>query len=230
MKDINLYKKKIKVKSKSFLLLNIAIIIFLIAIVFVSGLAYLLSNSKTNLSLKLNDLEAANLELKTYSDKLQAYKKFEDNVEYKSTLIESVKTKRIIWSEIFYKISSIVPEGVYLISFDGSADNLYNAIEIAKSGTDPGNIKLVSFTVNGNASDYIEISKLLINLKNVPGVTDPWVVSINENIINNIKLLNFNIELYWDLPLFLKDIKISKPKQEPVAVEQGTSLDLGNGG
>ncbi|MHB1376824.1 MAG: PilN domain-containing protein [Candidatus Humimicrobiaceae bacterium] len=227
MKDINLYKKKVKIKSKSFLLFNIAIIILLVALVFVSGLVYLLSNSKTNLSLKLNDLESVNLELKTYSDKLQAYKKFEDNVEYKSTLIESIKTKRIIWSETFYEISKIIPEGVYLTSFDGSADNLYSAIEIAKSGTEPGNIKLAAFTINGSASDYIEISKLLISLKNIPNIKDPWVISINENVVNNIKLLNFNMEIYWNLPLFLKDIKIVKPQQEPAATEQGTNLNLG---
>ena len=227
MKDINLYKKKVRIKSKSFLLFNIAIIILLVALVFVSGLAYLLSNSKTNLSLKLNDLESVNLELKTYSDKLQAYKKFEDNVVYKSTLIESIKTKRIIWSETFYEISKIIPEGAYLTSFDGSAANLYNAIEIAKSGTEPGNIKLAAFTIKGSASDYIEISKLLISLKNIPNITDPWVISIDESVVNNIKLLNFDMETYWNLPLFLKDIKIVKPQQEPTTTEQGTNLNLG---
>jgi Tfp pilus assembly protein PilN len=230
MKDINLYKKKIKVKSKPFLLLNITTIILLIALVFVSGLAYLISNSKANLSLKLNDLETANMELKSYSDKLQAYKIFEDNVEYKSSIIENIKSKRIVWSETFYKISSIMPEGVYLNSFKGSADNLYSAIDLAISGTEPGNAKLISFTINGNASDYIEISKLLIDLKNIPGITDPWVVSINENVINNIKLLNFTIEVYWNLPLFLKDIKIIKPQQNSTTGGKGTSLDLGNNG
>ena len=83
MKDINLYQRKVKPKRRSSLLLNIVIIILLTALLIFSGLAYLLSNSKTNLSLNLNSLESANLELKTYNDKLQAYKKFEDNVEYK---------------------------------------------------------------------------------------------------------------------------------------------------
>lgn len=226
MKDINLFQRKVKPKSKSSLLLNIVLIILLTALLIFSGLAYLLSNANTNLSLNLNNLESANLELKTYNDKLQAYKKFEDNVEYKSNLVESIKTKDVIWSEKFYEISKIIPEGAYLNSFDGAADNLYDAIKTAESGTEPENKKLIAFTINGNASDYIEISKLLIGLKDIPEITDPWVVSINENIVNNMKLLNFNIEAYWDLPLFLKDIKVIKPQQQTTNTEQNTSLDL----
>ena len=226
MKDINLFQRKVKPKSKSSLLLNIVLIILLTALLIFSGLAYLLSNANTNLSLNLNNLESANLELKTYNDKLQAYKKFEDNVEYKSNLIEKIKTKDVIWSEKFYEISKIIPEGAYLNSFSGAADNLYDAIKTAESGTEPENKKLIAFTINGNASDYIEISKLLISLKDIPEITDPWVVSINENIVNNMKLLNFNIEAYWDLPLFLKDIKITKPQQQTTNTDQNTSLDL----
>ncbi|MHB1253857.1 MAG: PilN domain-containing protein [Candidatus Humimicrobiaceae bacterium] len=228
MKDINLFQKKVKPKSKASLLLNIAIIVLLTALALICVLAFLLSNSKTNLSSKLNNLESVNLELKAYNDKLQAYKNFEDNVKYKAGLIESIKTKDVIWSEKFYEISKMIPDGVYLNSFDGTTDNLYNAIEMAKSGTEPENTKLIAFIINGNASDYIEISKLLIGLKDIPEITDPWVVSINENIVNNMKLLNFNIEAYWNLPLFLKDIKIVKPQQQTTNTEQNTSLDLSN--
>lgn len=230
MKDINLYKKKARIKNKSSLLFNIVIIILLIALLFVSGLAYLLSNSKANLSLKLNDLESVNLQLKTYSDKLQAYKKFEDDVEYKSGLVKSMQNKNIIWSKKFYNISEIIPDGAYLISFAGAADNIYNTIKAAESGTEPADLKLIAFTINGNATDYIEISKLLISLKDIPEVLDPWVISINENIVNNIKLLNFTIEAYWDLPLFLKDIKIVKPQPQATNTDLNTNLDLGNNG
>jgi hypothetical protein len=226
MKDINLFQKKVRPKSRLYLVLNIVIIILLIALVLLSGMAFLLSNSKTNLSLKLNDLESVNLELKSYSDKLQAYKIFEDNVEYKAKLIENIKNKDVIWSEKFYEISKIIPEGVYLYSFNGATDNLYNAIELAKSGTEIPDTKLIAFVMDGNASDYIEISKLLIGLKDIPEISDPWVVSINENIVNNIKLLNFSIEVYWDLPLFLEGIKIVKPQQQEPVTDQDTNLDL----
>ena len=230
MKDINLFQKKTKSKRRSSPLLNIAIIILLIGVVILSGLAYLLTNSKTSLLLNLNNLESVNLDLKTYSDKLQAYKKFEDNVLYKSNLIENIKTNKIIWSEAFYEISKIIPEGAYLNGFDGKADNLYAAIESAKTGTESANTKLTAFTINGNATDYIEISKLLIKLKNIPNITDPWVISINENIVNNIKLLSFSIETYWDLPLFLKDIVIVKPSAQTTTTSQNTNLDLGSNG
>jgi Tfp pilus assembly protein PilN len=226
MKDINLFQKKVKPKSRSSLLFNIAIIILLIGLVVLSGFAFLLSNSKSNLSSKLNNLESVNLQLKTYNDKLQAYKKFEDDVVYKSGLIESIKTQDVLWSEKFYKLSQIIPEGVYLNSFDGAADNLYIIVENAKSGTVPDNNKERAFSINGYASDYIEISKFLIGLKDISEITDPWVVSINENIVNNMKLLNFNIEGYWNLPLFLKDIKVVKPPEQTTNTEQDTSLDL----
>ena len=124
----------------------------------------------------------------------------------------------------------MIPEGVYLNSLIGKSDNLYSTIEMAKSGTAPENLKLTAFTISGNASDYIEISKLLIGLKDIPEITDPWIVSINENIVNNMKLLNFNIEAYWDLPLFLKDIKIVTPQQQTTNTEQNTSLDLNTNG
>jgi Tfp pilus assembly protein PilN len=228
MKDINLFQNKIKSKGKSSLLMNIIMILLIIALVILAGMAFMLSNLKTNLSLKLNDLESVNLELKAYSDKLQGYKKFDDNIKYKAGLIEGIKTKYVIWSEKFYEINKLIPDNIYLNNFNGTADNLYTAIESAKSGVIPEGKKLIAFTINGNATDYIEISKMLLGLKEIPEITDPWVVSINENIVNNIKLLNFNIEAYWDLSLFLKDIKIIKPQQQTTNTDQNTSLDLSN--
>ncbi len=226
MKDINLFKLKVKTKSKPFLLFNIVSVILLLGLVFVSGLAYLLSASKANMSLKLNNLESINMDLKIYSDRLLAYKKFEDNVEFKANLIENIKNKNVLWSETFYEISKIIPEGVYLNSFQGDAGNLYSAIEAAKTGV-VSSSKLVAFTMNGNASDYLEISKLLINLKNITNITDPWVTSINENTISNVKLLNFSLLAYWDLQLFLKDIKVIKPQQQNNNSDQNTDLNLG---
>ena len=227
MKDINLFQKKVKPKSKLSLIINIGIILLLVTLVLFSVMAFLLSNSKSNLSSKLNALESVNLELKTYNDKLLAYKKFEDNVNYKADLIENLKIKDIIWSKKFYEIGKIIPEGVYLNSFDGAADNLYSAIALAKSGTlPPPDAKLIAFNMNGNASDYIEISKLLIGLKNIDEIKDPWVVSINENIVNNIKLLNFIVEAYWDLQLFVEDIKTDKTQEQPTDTGENTNLDL----
>jgi len=226
MKDINLFQKKVKPKSKLYLLFNIAIIFLLIVLALLSGMAFLLTNSNTNLLSQLNDLESVNFELKTYDHKLQAYKNFEDDVNYKADLVKNIKEKDVIWSEKFYGISKIIPEGVYLISFSGSVENLYSAIEMAKSGTFTPNTKLIAFNMSGNASNYIDISKLLIELKNIPEIKDPWVVSISENIVNNIKLLNFSIEAYWDLPLFLKDIKIIKPQEQTTNTGDNTSLDL----
>ena len=226
MKDINLFQKKVKPKSKLYLLFNIAIIFLLVALSLLAGMAFILTNTNKNLLLQLNDLESVNLELKTYDHKLQAYKNFEDDVNYKADLIKNIKEKNAIWSEKFYGISKIIPDGVYLNSFNGLADNLYSAIEMAKSGTMTSNAKLIAFNLTGNASDYIDISKLLIGLKDIPEIKDPWVVSISENIVNNIKLLNFSIEAYWDLPLFLKDIKIIKPQEQPADTGDNTSLDL----
>jgi len=226
MKDINLFKLKVKTKSKPFILFNIVTVLLIAGLVFVSGLAYLLSTSKTNMSLKLNNLESVNMDLKIYSDRLLAYKKFQDNVEYKANLIENIRNKNVLWSETFYEISKIIPEGVYLNSFQGDAGNLYAAIEAAKTGV-ASSSKLVAFTINGNATDYIEISKLLINLKNISNIADPWVTSINENIINNVKLLNFSVVTYWDLQLFLKDIKVIKPQQQKTNTDQNTDLNLG---
>lgn len=226
MKDINLLPKIVKPKSSTAIVLNVVIIIFLIGAVSVAGLTFLLFNSKANLSQKLDNLEKINLQLKIYNDKLQAYKNFEDNVSYKSNLVKTIKAEDIIWSKKFYDISKVIPEKVNIISFDGKSDNLYNTIDQAKKGTPPAETKIVSFVIDGYAADYLEISKFIIGLKGIPEITDPWIVSINEEIVNNMKLLRFNIEAYWDLTLLLKDIKVEK--QSSTNTDQNINLNETN--
>jgi len=226
MKDINLLPKVARKKNTISIVLNVFIAILIIGILLIAGTIFLLSNSKTSLSKRLDNLEKINLKLKAYDDKLQAYKNFEDNIKYKNDMVKSVKAENIIWSKKFYDITRIIPQGVYLTSFSGSSGNLFDFIEQVKKGAQSQDKKLSAFVIYGYAADYLEVSKFVIGIKNIPEISDPWIVSINESIVNNMKLLSFNIEAYWNLPLFLKDIKIENKNN--INTSQNTNINSTN--
>jgi len=210
MKDINLLPKIVKPKNIVQIFLNILIIILIIILLALSGLTFLFNNSKQTLMAKFDKLEKTNFQLKTYNDKLQGYKEFEDNLNYKSKLVSGVKEYDVIWSKKFYDLSKVIPDNVYLINIQAKADNLYSLIEQAKSGNLTAESKIVAFVIDGYSTNYLSISKFIIGLKGIPEITDPWVTSINDEVVNNIKLLKFNIVAYWDTSLFLKNIKVQQ--------------------
>jgi len=228
MKDINLLPKIVKPKNTVNIILNIIIIVFVIVLIIISGFTYLLFNSKKDLSAKLDNLEKINFQLKSYNDKLQAYKNFEENVNYKSELVKKIKEEDIIWSKKFYDISKIIPDKVFITGIDTKADNLYNVINQVKNGNQPEEAKIVSFVIDGYATDYLEISRFIIGLKEIPEITDPWITSINDEIVNNVKLLKFNIVTYWKLSLFLKDIKVEKQSSTNANQNQSTNTNVNN--
>ena len=228
MKDINLLPKIVKPKNTVNIILNVIIIVFIVILIAISGFTYLLFNSKKDLSAKLDNLEKVNFQLKSYNDKLQAYKNFEENVNYKSELVKKIKEEDIIWSKKFYDISKIIPDKVFITGIDTKTDNLYNAINQVKNGNQPQEEKIVAFVIDGYATDYLEISRFIIGLKEIPEITDPWITSINDEIVNNVKLLKFNIIIYWDLPLFLKDIKIEKQSSANTNQNQSTNTNVNN--
>ena len=222
MKDINLLPKIEKQKKKGSFLFNLFLIILLVLLVISLGLSYYFGNIRKELSGKFDIIEKTNFDLNLYKDKLLFYKNFEENVNYKAALNKSLNSETIKWSQKFYDLSRILPEKAYILSFNGRCDNLYTSIESVKNGGDIPKGKLLAFNIEGYSNDYVEISRLILGLKEISEITDPWIASIKETEVENLKLLYFKVEVYWDLDEFIKDIEINK---EP-ALENTDELDI----
>jgi len=222
MKDINLLPKIKKEKNRFAAGLNILIAILVVVLIASGALSFYIYRSMNSLSYKLSELEKVNMELNTLLIKLRSYKDFSDKVGYKSEIVKDITDNAILWSKKFYTISEVIPKNVFITSFSGGCDNVYNEIEIIKQGEDsPGN-KLTAFTLEGYSSDYTNISKFLIGLKTIPEIIDPWVSSINEVAVSGINMMYFKIDAYWNIEFFTKDIK---PNIEN-AQTQDNALDI----
>lgn len=210
MKDINLLPKVEKQKKKGHFLFNFFLIILIILLIIISGLSWLSGSSKKELAGKLEIIEKTNFDLNIYRDKLLFYKDFEEDVTYKSSLNQSLSDKTIKWSKKLYDLSRNLPDKVYILNFSGRCDNLYSSIEMVKNGGNVPKGKLLAFNIEGYANDYVEISRLILGIKEIADISDPWIVSIRESDVDNLKLLYFKVEVYWNLSEFLKDVEISK--------------------
>jgi len=207
MKDINLLPKIKKEKNRFAAGLNILIAILVVVLIASGALSFYIYRSMNSLSYKLGELEKVNIELNTLLIKLRSYKDFSDKVGYKSEIVNDITNNAILWSKKFYTISEVIPKNVFITSFKGGCDNVYNEIEIIKQGEDSQGNKLTAFTLEGYSSDYTNISKFLIGLKTIPEIIDPWVSSIDEVTVSGISMMYFKIDAYWDIEFFTKDIK-----------------------
>ena len=182
----------------------------LILLIIISGLSFLFSKTKKELAEKFDIIEKTNFDLNIYKDKLLFYKEFEKDVYYKSALNKTLIDNKINWSKKLYDLSECLPEKAYILNFNGRCDNLYSSIESVKNGGDIPKGKLLAFNIEGYANDYIEISKLVLGIKEISDISDPWIVSIKESEADNLKLLYYKVEVYWDLNDFIKDMEINK--------------------
>ncbi|MDD3520781.1 MAG: hypothetical protein PHU65_06090 [Actinomycetota bacterium] len=213
MKDINLLPKTEKLKKKGSFLYNLFLIILLILFLTISVLSYFYSNTRKELKRKLDIIEKTNFDLNIYKDKLLYYKNFEKDVNYKSALVKALDLKTIKWSKKLYDLSEILPEKTYILNFSGRCDNLYSSIESLKNDGAIPKGKVIAFNIEGYANNYVEISRLILGIKEITDISDPWIASIRESEIANIELLYFKVEAYWNMDEFLKDIKIDKPDE-----------------
>jgi len=210
LKDINLLPKIEKQKKKGTFLYNLFLIILFVLLMIISGFSYFFGNTGKELNRKLDIIEKTNFDLNIYRDKLLYYKNFEKDVNYKSSLVKGLNEKTIKWSQKFYDLSRNLPEKAYILNFNGRCDNLYSSIESVRNGGDVPKGKLLAFNIEGYANDYVEISRLILGIKEISDISDPWIVSIKESEVENLKLLYFKVEVYWNLDEFLKDIEIDK--------------------
>lgn len=210
MKDINLLPKLEKKKKNGFLFFNFFIAFLLVLLVIIAGFSYLIFINKKELEEKLGIIEKTNFDLNLQKERLLYYKTFEEEAGYKAESVKMLEKNTIKWSRKLSELSKKLPEKIYILNFNGRCDNYYSAIQTLKEGNDISDDRLLAFSIEGYASDYSEISKLILGIKKITDISEPWIATIREAEIQNMRLLYFKIEAYWDLGNLTKDIVVKK--------------------
>ncbi len=209
IKNINLLPKEEKVRDVKGIIFNWLIVLAGIILIGTGLLTVLLFDIDKTLTSELAQYESINMTSKNYALKLRIYEEFESRVAYKSSLIEAIEKDEILWSKILYDIGKLIPEGAHISSFEGKGSELYAYLKEIQKGESKEGEKKISFVLRGESSDYIEILKLIIELKKINSVSDVWIKSINEIEIADysIDASSFIINTYWNLDPFLENIQ-----------------------
>jgi hypothetical protein len=205
MKTINLLPKEVKVKDVKGIVFNIVIVLFIVAAVILGALSVFLINANSNLAPKLDNYSRVNREISSYINKLETYEEFKNKVGVKSELVNSLKEYEISWSEILYDLGLRIPDNVFINFIDGNSSALYNFIEMKEDEQEEVN-KVLFFTIGGYAVDYSDITRLLIEIKDIPYTGDVILDNIAKDQIteSNIDVIFFTISAYYDIEPYKK--------------------------
>ncbi len=223
MKDINLLPRIEKKRKKGFLFFNFFLAVALILLITVAGFSFFTLETKKELEKKLDIIKKTNFDLNLHKEKLLYYQDFEQQVNKKSELIKNININTIKWSRKLYELSERLPEKIYIVNFNGRCDNLYSSVHTVKEGNAIPKGRLLAFSMEGYAEDYIDISKLILAIKGMTDVSEPWIATIRETEVQNLKLLYFKVEAFWNIDNFINDIKSNK--KEPSGNIRNLSID-----
>jgi|GEM_PF-1149974 len=215
MKTINLLPKEIKVKDVKGVIFNIVIIIFIATAVLMGAFLVLLLNANSYLEPKLDDYNRTNIQISNYITKLEKYEEFKDKVRVKSKLVDSLSENEIFWSEVLYDYGLRVPDNVFINFIGGNSRALYEYIEL-KQEEQKDIKKVLFFSVGGYAVDYNDITRLVIEIKNIPHTSEVTIDNIAKDQIteSNIDVIFFTISAYYDIEPYQKSAVEEVPAQE----------------
>ncbi|MFA5014265.1 MAG: hypothetical protein WC549_01810, partial [Actinomycetota bacterium] len=157
------------------------------------------------------------MQLYNYVIKLNAYNEFKEKVKTKAETIGSLQKEELLWSEVLNDFGERIPKNAYVNYIEGSSGPFYNFIS-ETGGEDQGNVnKILFFTVGGYAADYTDITKLFVEIRNMPGIGEVWINSISKNYIAEpgIEVLSFNISAYLDVNPYLEDLGVGEITETP---------------
>ena len=215
MKTINLLPKEVKVKDIKGVIFNILIILFVVAAVLLGALSIFLINANSNLAPKLDNYSRVNREVSSYITKLETYEEFKNKVGVKSELVDSLQENEIAWSEILYDLGLRIPDNVFINFIDGNSSALYEYIDMKKDEQEEV-IKVLFFTIGGYAVDYNDITRLLIEIKDIPYTGDVILNNMAKDQIteSNIDVIFFTISAYYDIEPYKKAAEEEAETQE----------------
>ncbi len=228
MKTINLLPKEEKVRDVKGIILNAILIILIILLIISGGFSLILFNVNNYLTPRLDNYNRINMQINNYINKLEAYNQFKQKVEEKTELVEYLQGYEILWSDILFDFGGRIPENAYVNYIDGDSEEFYKFISEAKNKEPEEIKKILFFTVVGYALDYTDVTKLLVQIRNMKNVGEVWINNISKNYVteSNIEVLSFNISAYYDLEPYLENLKTSEKTQAEPAEEDSLDQEL----
>ena len=229
MKTINLLPKKEKVIDVKGIVLNVILIFLIISFTITILASVFLNDLKINLSGELGDYETVNMKLQNYVNKLEIYNQFMNKVTTKKELVDYLQKDEILWSEIIRKLGEIIPENVYLTYFEGNSEGLYDFLNKLSKGEEiKEEEKIVSFNIGGYAVSQTDVSKFVIELKEIPAISEEiWIDNISEAQVSedSINAVSYTINTFWDLEPYLESIEKPDQIQDESVPEEDKELE-----
>ena len=204
MKTINLLPKEVRVKDVRNILLNAISILLIIVIIILAAISVFLFDINKYIVPELSAYENINMKINNYITKLEAYEQFKNKVNTKSELINLLQKDEILWSEILYDFGEKIPDNAYINFIGGSSGLLYEFIAKSleeKQETD----KILCFSINGYAVNYIDIIKLQIEIKDTPNIGEVLIDNISKSQVAGIDASSFTISAYYDIEPYLEE-------------------------
>jgi hypothetical protein len=204
MKTINLLPKEVRVKDIRNILLNAISILLIIVIIILAAISVFLFDINKYLVPELSAYENINMKINNYITKLEAYEQFKNKVNAKSELKNLLQKDEILWSEILYDFGEKIPDNAYINSINGSSGLLYGFI--AKSLEEKQETgKILCFSINGYAANYIDIIKLQIEIKDIPNIGEVLIDNISKSQVAGIDASYFTISAYYNIEPYLEE-------------------------
>jgi hypothetical protein len=221
-KLINLLPKEEKKRDVRSVVLNVFMVIVIILLLAVVLLSVFIFDIDNSLTLRLSEYENVNMKLQDQVTKLKVYNDFNSQVNNKKDVISGLKKDAIVWSKIIYDIGNFMPDGASINIFDAQGSRLYEYIEAYKKGEAEEGEKIVAFAIIGEALEYTDVLRLVIELKKIENIELVWIQNISNIPIPDLdnEIISYTINAYWNLGPFLVDID-----KEPEKTEEEDVLD-----
>ena len=230
-KLINLLPKEEKKRDVRSVVLNVFMVIVIILLLAVVLLSVFIFDIDNSLTARLGEYENVNMKLQDQATKLKVYNDFNSQVNNKKDVISDLKKDAILWSKIIYDIGNFMPDGASIDIFDAQGSRLYEYIEEYKEGDAEEGEKVVAFAIIGEATEYTDVLRLVIELKKIENIEIVWIQNISNITIPELdsEVINYTINAYWNLEPFLEDID-KKPEENQEEDLLDSELDeLGSG-
>ena len=204
MKTINLLPKEVRVKDIRSILLNAISILLIIVIIILAVISVFLFDINKYLVPELSDYENINMKINNYITKLESYEQFKNKVNAKSEFINLLQKDEILWSDILYDFGEKIPDNAYIDSIVGESVPFYGFLaKSPKEKQETG--KILCFSINGYAVNYIDIIKLQLEIKDIPNIGEVWIDNISKSQVAGIDASSFTISAYYDIEPYLEE-------------------------
>lgn len=215
MKTINLLPKEEKIRDVRGIIFSTILVLFVVMFAVLIIFSIILFDTNNNLTPKLDDYKRINMQLHDYVTKLEAYEQFKENVNSKAELADSLQKEEILWSDFLYDFGKKTPDNTYVNYIEASSEPFYEFISEAAKEKPEEIPKVLFFKTTGYAVDYTDVTKLIIEIKNMPNIGEVWINNISKNYIteSNIEVLFFDISAYMDIGPYLEDLKVEVETQ-----------------